>query len=114
MKYIKYYESITDTYIPCAIYNVNKKELVGIFYSQKLAAKFIYAHKLMHDGNRVAYSIQNKSVISPKNSVLDYSVTVRNANPAQREELGIEKYVLRDGYIAPPGFIGSSTFPGQK
>ena len=41
MKYLKMFETFVDNSTPCAIYNAEKKELIGLFKSRTLAANLL-------------------------------------------------------------------------
>ncbi len=97
MKYIKLFELFdVDNSTPCAIYNAEKKELIGLFKSRTLAAKYLGVKKQM-----VYNSIANNDGIRASSNPLNVRLAARNVNPAQRELLGDKVYLMFNNYPEP-------------
>jgi hypothetical protein len=97
MKYIKLFELFdVDTSTPCAIYNAEKKELIGLFKSRILAAKYLGV-KTQMIYNSIAYNNGIRASSNP----LNVRLAARNVNPAQRELLGDKVYLMFNNYPEP-------------
>lgn len=79
-----------------AIYNVDKKELVGIFSSAKLVSAFLFIEKGCNGITKVSSILKNKAV--PRKTSLPFKVTLRYANKEQIETIGSSDYLIMDGY----------------
>lgn len=80
-----------------AIYNVDKKELVGLFSGPAFAGRYLYAGvyslkkcQKLSSASRIAARLRDK----PKG----YTVAVRKANQAQIKLLGELDFILMDNY----------------
>ena len=93
---------------PCAVYNSDVPELVGIFFSRELASKYIFGS---HTTKKITGVIKRKSIIRADRNILGFNIAIRTANPAQREMLGYEKYIIMKDYPKPNYGLGSTTFP---
>jgi len=111
MKYIKLFEALDAEYnneIPCAIYNKEKKELIGLFSTRSLASKYLFVDK---DSTKIGHIIKRKSVLYARRNLLNIDIVIRNLNELQKEELGSQKFIIRQGYTNPIGF-GKTSIPG--
>ena len=84
-----------------ALYNANKKELIGLFSLKCLAEKYLYMERAfkVKNGNRITKAIMTKGKIM--NSRFDFPVAVRYTNEKQDEMLGSEDYLIVNGYPEP-------------
>ena len=99
MKYIKLFELFdVDTSTPCALYNAEKKELIGLFKSRILAAKYLGGKVTK---NMIYHSIANNDGIRASSNPLNVRLAARNVNPAQRELLGDKPYLMFNNYPEP-------------
>ena len=82
---------------PISLYNSDKKELVGVFFTQKLALKYIYGYKWASRSCYLWGAIAKKMVIR-KNVLLGFPIAVRYANNEQIELLGDLDYIILNVY----------------
>jgi hypothetical protein len=90
--------NIPNNSLPIALYDVNKKKLVGIFVSKTICCKYVFAG--LHNINKLTIlsnSIRQKSRF--KNEGFLY--TVRTANEQQCLILGDKEYIILNGYAEP-------------
>lgn len=110
MKYIKNFEALDAEFyneIPCALYNKEKKELIGLFNTRSLASKYLLGDK---DSRKISTIIKRKSVLYAKRNLLNVDVVIRNLNELQKKELGNQVFVIRPDYPSPIGF-GKKSIP---
>ena len=89
------FETFVDNSTPCAIYNAEKKELIGLFKSRTLAAKYLGGKV---SKSMISTSISNKDGIRASSNPLNVRLAARNVNPAQRELLGDKPYLMFNNY----------------
>lgn len=84
-----------------ALYNAEKKELIGLFSLKCLADKYLYMDRAfkLKSGTRVGKAIMTKGKIF--NSRFEFPVAVRYTNEKQDEMLGSEDYLIVNGYPEP-------------
>jgi len=83
-----------------AIYNADKKELVGVFKTMKICSKYIfegvernYHQAKLHDHVREKFYIQNTR--------FDFTVAIRVANAKQLERLKDDPLFIERNYPKP-------------
>jgi hypothetical protein len=84
---------------PVALYNADKKELIGVFSSAKVADMYLYVTAKGGRGGVVSSYLAQKKRI--KNSIFGFPVAVRYANEAQLIVLSGQDSVVMDGYPMP-------------
>lgn len=80
---------------PIALYNCEKKELIGLFKSQVLVSMYLYKERR----HNIYASLKNKWKM--KNTVFDFPVAARWCNNQQVNLLGSENYKILNGYYEP-------------
>ncbi len=101
MKYLKKFEAI-DIAVKIAIYNADKKELICVVDSMKLAARYIYGDDLdSRAPDKIKQKLKTKYTIDTNNSVHAFNIAVRNASLKQIELLGNKKFIFVNGYSNP-------------
>lgn len=84
---------------PVALYNCDKRELVGLFETKALAEKYLLLeNKEKKSKGFVGHSIRVKGKIK---GLTEYPVTARYCNGEQRKELGSKEYLIKNGYSNP-------------
>lgn len=81
---------------PIALYNCDKKELIGLFSELIILAKYLRPTDPNKSYSNLFYSLKHNGAI--KKTVFDFSVTVRYANEDQRKILGDERCVIMGDY----------------
>jgi len=97
MKYIKLFEELDNTN-PCAVYNADKKELIGLFKSRGCAAKYIFGHRNTSFIGDVSYAISRKYNLTPKTTKHPFKIAVRDLSDKQKELLGDKTYQMFNDY----------------
>lgn len=82
-----------------AVYNSDRKELVGIFCSGVLCAKYLFKQTSTRFKTKIWNGLRDKNKI--KETVFDFNVVLRRANESQISELSDFCYIIRDGYEPP-------------
>jgi len=95
MKHLVRFDESIDQSTPCAVYNVEKAELVGIFKTITLASKYVYGTP---KENSMSAVIRKKSKIRKYNNKLNLVITARYANQKQIDELGDKNWIIKPGY----------------
>ncbi len=85
--------------IPVAVYNSDKKELVGIFATQVLVGKYLFECGENYKSKKVNGALRYKSKLS--NTIFDFKVSLRYANESQVSLLSEMDFVMMDGYPSP-------------
>src|SRR5438045_3920139 len=84
--------------LPIALYNSDKKELVGVFATKSLVGKYIYP--LMDGEKRAGYiKYYAKSKTKIRNASLGFNAVLRTASSSQIQELAGCEYKIYNGYI---------------
>jgi hypothetical protein len=92
----KYMRIVSD--LPIALYDCNQKQLVGIFKSVTLCAKYIYGDiQNARHHTRIVSSRKTKGRINHNGM----AYTVRTANEQQQALIGSEQYVMANNYPEP-------------
>jgi hypothetical protein len=80
-----------------ALYNTNKKELIGVFRTFAVASRYVFSEASNWNSNRIwnAYHLRGKL---HKNTIFDFPVAVRIANEKCLELLGNKDIYINDGY----------------
>jgi len=95
---LKYINFDIDVSNPCALYNADKKELVGLFKSRGYAAKYIFGYRNQTFIQIVVKCVAKKLNLNPIRTKLSYKVALRNLNREQKELLGSKSYHMLNGY----------------
>jgi hypothetical protein len=78
---------------PVAVYDADQKELMGVFESSVMAAKFIYGYG--RTKSDLISWITRKIKVPAKSNQLGCAIAIRFASASQSEELQGREYVLR-------------------
>lgn len=81
---------------PVALYNVDKKELIGVFINVRAASKYIHDHDYCIKEKTLRLSMLRKAKFESKK--LGCTVTLRIANTKQKEFISKEPYIIFPGY----------------
>jgi hypothetical protein len=84
---------------PKAVYNADKKSLIGLFASGSLTAQFVFG-KYKTGSNTITWR-----AIAAKSTQLGCRLAIRELSSTQLEELGGSFYVLKDETYRP--FVAS-------
>lgn len=105
---------VPDLYIenPLAVYDTEKKQLIGIFSSLRNTAKYLHGHNYALKENIMRSALRRKSKF--KVSTVSCMVTLRIANKIQLEKLQDNHYVLNDGYPRIPEGISFKEFDSGR
>ena len=102
-----------DISTPCALYNADKKELIGLFNSRQLASKYIYGTKTKL--SNISVIINKKTRIRASSNLLNVTIAGRNLNDNQKELLGNKPFVIVGDYKQPPkGFADPREYKTEK
>jgi len=89
-KKIQFFCRKNDETLGCAVYNSDKKELIGLFKTRKLASIYIYGIDGIKKINYISQVISQKICIKKDSNILGFNVTIRNLTTKQKEELKIK------------------------
>ena len=80
-----------------ALYNTQKKELIGVFRTFAVAARYVFSEASTWNSSRMwnAYSLKTKL---HKHTIFNFPVAVRTANEKCMELLGGKDVYITDGY----------------
>lgn len=86
---------------PIALYNTEKKELIGVFKEFTVLAKYLFPHYKDYDSIRrkIANSLTNQKRF--KCSIFEFEVTCRYAKKQYTDELGEHDFFVIEGYPTP-------------
>jgi len=88
-------------FIPCAIYNTDKKEIVGLFKTRAYASKYIFGFKNNVTIKYIISAITDKKNLTPKITQLPYKIAIRNLTETQKLTLGEADFVILNNYEKP-------------
>lgn len=80
-----------ENFISVAVYNTEIKELAYVTFSVTEASKLIYGRNNQVDKSRTQYLLKNGGKIEAKDTVLGFTVKIKEATLKQQELLGFEK-----------------------
>ena len=90
--------------IPCAVYNADKKELIGLFNSRTLASKYIFGDRTK--SGKITDAIRRTGAMKASSNPMNIRIACRNLTPKQKELLGTEPFLIFGDYKKPDiGFI---------
>ena len=85
---------------PIAIYNCEKKELIGLFSKCSLVGRYLFEPNIANRTMKVIDRLRRKSSVK-KCSLFTFPVAVRYCNESQAHLLGESDYVILSSYPEP-------------
>lgn len=95
LRYILYLCSMVIYTFPIAVYNCEKKEVIGLFDNSVLAARYLYNDT--YRSIRIRTALLYKSRTKTKYG----RIAVRACNEEQRKVLGSSGFIILNGYPDP-------------
>lgn len=92
---------ILNNNLPITLYDVNNKNVVGIFISKTHCSKYVFAG--LHNSTKmstICNSLRQKSRFKSNG----FLYTIRTANEQQCLILGDQEYIILNGYAAPKNY----------
>jgi len=84
---------------PIAVYNCDKKELIGIFRTVTLTGRYLFPHYFGHKVRTIYYCILHKS--NPRDTIFNFRVAVRRISREQEKLIGDADYIIVGNYPQP-------------
>lgn len=90
---------INYTY-PIAIYNCEKKELIGLFKTVTFATRYLFNGAGGKKINSIMYALNSRRKIT--NSSFNFSIAVRACTQEQKDLLSNHDFIIVNDYPKPP------------